>query len=216
MAKDALALIEHLHWHQCHVVGISMGGMIALELALLAPHKLLSLSLLATHAGGLAGRAPFVGIHHLLRSCLIRDDHSQVENNLEMLYSRKTLSDPHKRKYFYDYHSRRVKNCIPPTIVGIIGQIFAVQRHYISYSDLLKIRYSPIITLVVVGTEDRLVRETNSYMLQRLEHAGHGLSRECAEEVNRALLDLFESVKAGHSSSSVKSKDNYRIQYETE
>jgi len=98
MAKDALALIEHLHWHQCHVVGVSMCGMIGLELALLAPHKLLSLSLLATHAGGLAGQAPFIGIRHLLRSFLTRDEHLQIQNNLEMLYSQKTLTDPDRRK----------------------------------------------------------------------------------------------------------------------
>jgi pimeloyl-ACP methyl ester carboxylesterase len=98
MAKDALALIEHLHWDQCHIVGVSMGGMIGLELALLAPHKLLSLSLLVTHAGGLAAQAPFLGIYHLLRSFLIRDEHLQIQNALEMLYSPKTLSDHDKRK----------------------------------------------------------------------------------------------------------------------
>jgi pimeloyl-ACP methyl ester carboxylesterase len=98
MAKDALALIDHLQWNQCHVVGVSMGGMIALEFALLAPNKVLSLTLLATHAGGLAGRAPFVGIHHILRSIVIRDEDLIIENALAMLYSKKTLADPDKRK----------------------------------------------------------------------------------------------------------------------
>ncbi|CAF4793241.1 unnamed protein product, partial [Rotaria sp. Silwood2] len=90
------------------------------------------------------------------------------QNALEMLYSQKTLSDPDKRQYFHDYHHQRVTNRIPPTLVGVLGQIFAVQRHYIGYVDLLKIRYLPFMTLVIVGTEDRLVRETNSYMLQRV------------------------------------------------
>lgn len=98
MAKDTLALIEHLNWHQCHVVGVSMGGMIGLELALLAPHKLLSLSVLATHAGGLCAQAPLVGIRHLLRSVLIRDEDLQIQNALEMLYSQKTLANPDRRK----------------------------------------------------------------------------------------------------------------------
>jgi len=109
MAKDALALIDHLKWQQCHVVGVSMGGMISLEFALLAPERVLSLTLLATHAGGLAGRAPFVGMHHILRSLVIRDQHLQIENALAMLYGPKTLADPEKRKvrkekimkYFY-------------------------------------------------------------------------------------------------------------------
>jgi pimeloyl-ACP methyl ester carboxylesterase len=98
MAKDAVGLIDHLQWNQCHVVGISMGGMIALELALMIPEKLLSLTLLATHAGGLAGRAPFVGVRHITQSILLRDEHSLIENALTMLYSSKTLADPDKRK----------------------------------------------------------------------------------------------------------------------
>src|SRR5271168_3360552 len=98
MAKDALALIDHLNWSQCHVVGVSMGGMIAVEFALLAPERVLSLSLLATHTGGLAGRAPFVGIRYILRSLVLRDRHLLVENSLAMLYGPKTLANPEKRK----------------------------------------------------------------------------------------------------------------------
>jgi hypothetical protein len=46
--------------------------------------------------------------------------------------------------------------------------MLAVQRHYVSYADLLKIRYAPFDCLIIVGTEDRLVRETNSYLLQQV------------------------------------------------
>ena len=91
MAKDALALIDHLAWFQCHVVGVSMGGMVALELAIIAPERILSLVLLATHAGGLVGQAPLVGLRHVFRSGTTRDRHLNVENVLEMLYAAKTL-----------------------------------------------------------------------------------------------------------------------------
>lgn len=96
MAKDALELIDHLGWAKCHVVGVSMGGMIALEFALLAPRRILSLSLMATHAGGLIGQAPFIGIRLVLRSLVIKDEDRLVRNALEMLYGSKTLNDPEK------------------------------------------------------------------------------------------------------------------------
>ena len=98
MAKDAFALIDHLKWSKCHVVGVSMGGMISLEFALLAPERILSMTLLATHAGGLSGRAPFIGVRHILRSLAIRDQHLQVENTMEMLYGVKLMANPEKRK----------------------------------------------------------------------------------------------------------------------
>lgn len=203
MAKDALALIDHLKWSKCHVVGISMGGMIALEFALMASDRILSLTLIATHAGGFAGRAPFVGVLHILRSFVLRDEKPLIENALTMLYSAKTLADMQKRQIFYDYHVERFRRRIPPALLGLIGQIFAVQRHFVSYADLLRIRYAHYPCLIFVGTEDRLVREQNSYLLQRtlgcrlikLDDAGHGLQGERAKEINDELLHLFESIK---------------------
>lgn len=53
MAKDVLELLDHVGWtqrRQIHVVGLSMGGMIALECALLFPDRIGSLSLVGTAA----------------------------------------------------------------------------------------------------------------------------------------------------------------------
>ncbi|KAI4177076.1 MAG: hypothetical protein LQ343_000558 [Gyalolechia ehrenbergii] len=53
MAKDTLEVISHLEWtlpRQLHVVGVSMGGMIAQELALMIPDRIASLTLASTAA----------------------------------------------------------------------------------------------------------------------------------------------------------------------
>ncbi|XP_066383785.1 uncharacterized protein [Miscanthus floridulus] len=52
MAKDALALMDHLGWRRAHVFGHSMGSMIASKLAAMAPDRVASLALLNTTGGG--------------------------------------------------------------------------------------------------------------------------------------------------------------------
>ncbi|MCJ1466126.1 hypothetical protein MMC07_004745 [Pseudocyphellaria aurata] len=53
MARDVVELVDHLGWtapRQLHVVSVSMGGMIAQELALLIPERIASLILMSTAA----------------------------------------------------------------------------------------------------------------------------------------------------------------------
>jgi pimeloyl-ACP methyl ester carboxylesterase len=52
MADDAAAILDALAWTSAHVVGHSLGGLVALQLALSAPAKVRSLSLLCTFARG--------------------------------------------------------------------------------------------------------------------------------------------------------------------
>jgi pimeloyl-ACP methyl ester carboxylesterase len=52
MASDALAILDAARCRQAHVVGHSLGGCIAIELALSQPERVRSLSLLCTSADG--------------------------------------------------------------------------------------------------------------------------------------------------------------------
>jgi pimeloyl-ACP methyl ester carboxylesterase len=73
MASDARALMAYLGWGSAHVVGHSLGGPVALELALSAPQCVRSLSLLCTFARGrdatrLNGRLLWLGLRSRLGS----------------------------------------------------------------------------------------------------------------------------------------------------
>jgi pimeloyl-ACP methyl ester carboxylesterase len=52
MADDARAVLDALGWPRAHVVGHSLGGLIALHLALAARDRVQSLALLCTFSGG--------------------------------------------------------------------------------------------------------------------------------------------------------------------
>jgi pimeloyl-ACP methyl ester carboxylesterase len=52
MAQDTLGLMDYLHIERAHVLGTSMGGMIAQQVALLAPERIASLVLASTTTNG--------------------------------------------------------------------------------------------------------------------------------------------------------------------
>jgi 3-oxoadipate enol-lactonase len=52
LAHDALALLDAVELDDVHVLGISMGGMVAQELALAAPQRVRTLTLGCTSCGG--------------------------------------------------------------------------------------------------------------------------------------------------------------------
>ena len=54
-ASDGAALLDHVGWDTCAVVGISFGGMVAQEFAVSYPQRVEKLVLMCTSAGGDAG-----------------------------------------------------------------------------------------------------------------------------------------------------------------
>jgi 3-oxoadipate enol-lactonase len=54
-AADAAALLDHVGWSRCAVVGVSFGGMVAQELAVTWPDRVARLALACTSSGGDGG-----------------------------------------------------------------------------------------------------------------------------------------------------------------
>lgn len=52
MADDARAILDDVGWDSAHVVGHSLGGLVATQLALLIPRRMRSLTLMCTFASG--------------------------------------------------------------------------------------------------------------------------------------------------------------------
>jgi pimeloyl-ACP methyl ester carboxylesterase len=76
MAQDVLELLDYLQWtkeRSVNIVGISMGGMISLELAKAAPQRFCSMTLISTTSGRGNGEKKFsvslppVSVIHSLR-----------------------------------------------------------------------------------------------------------------------------------------------------
>ena len=95
LAQDALALLDALEIRRAHVLGFSMGGMIAQELALSAPERVLSLILGATSCGGTQARAtaPEV-VQRLTTVALSRDRELMLRTGFELVVSRGHAAHP--------------------------------------------------------------------------------------------------------------------------
>ena len=189
-ARDAAGLLDALGISKAHVVGHSMGGMIAQELALRFPHKVDHLVLAGTMARlPAAGRFAGPLWADILEKCGLE---TFVTNALIWNYSRRFFEErgeeAAKLRDVLLVHLR--KNPPAPDIVG--AQYQAILAHDTS-TRLSEIR---VPTLVVVGREDILAPPVLSEELARgilgarlevVEGVGHSLNIEAAEAFNQTV-----------------------------
>lgn len=197
MAGDVVAVLDHLEWENAHMVGASMGGMIAQELALRRRARVRSLSLIATHAGGFKALWPtWRGLQLFLRANT-GNGQTRIETLSKLLYTDAFRMSPEIEQL----HAEMLASLATPAAArGRIAQFAAVARHRTARRLA---RLDDLPTLIIRPEEDLLIRPSESGRLKRLmphaelrsvANAGHGLIREHADTVNAALLEHFRRV----------------------
>jgi 3-oxoadipate enol-lactonase len=194
MAADALALCDELGLDSFHLLGISMGGAIAQELALSAPERLRTLTLCVTYAG--AGR---YGLQRgrLLGATALRTPYEEHVDTLMLLtLSERYYEDPDAVEYLRDMMLRHPH---PQQAEGFARQAEAGGRH--DARDRLASLSMPVHVigaehdvLIPVWKSRELAALIPNCKLTVIEAAPHGVTLEHAEEFNRAVLDFLAAA----------------------
>ena len=191
MGRHALRILDELGWDETHLVGVSMGGMISQELVLRAPSRFRSLTLIATHAGGLTTFLPSVkGLSLFVRGNL-QNGRARVETLQKLLYTPDFVARVDRVDL-----ARRMRDALGDRAPRdtLLGHLHAVARHR------TRSRLSAITTptLVVRPGRDILVRPSNCDLLHRhipgsrlvrFDDAGHGVTFQEADALNEAIRD---------------------------
>lgn len=95
MAKDCLAVLDTLHWQHAHIVGHSMGGMIAVKLASLAPTRVSSLTVISTSAGGWDALLPRSWRQFKMgwKMVMARDEQTRTRRTLKAHFTKEMLDE---------------------------------------------------------------------------------------------------------------------------
>lgn len=198
LGRDVLRLMDDLELDDAHLVGVSLGGMVAQHAALEAPGRFRSLSLLATHAGGPLAWVPTgSGIRQFVRS------QAQV--------GRRRLDALEALLYPPEYRARADRAALDARMEAAFGrppprdvqrrQLLAVMGH----DTRARLRSLSLPTLVVSPDRDLLVRPDAcrslaellpNATLRRLPDDGHGLIYSAADRINAWLLEHFARAEA--------------------
>jgi pimeloyl-ACP methyl ester carboxylesterase len=160
MAADAIAVLDAVHVESAHVYGISLGGMIAQELALTYPARVRRLVLGATSAGGSAATLPDEATLGFVERRAEMPFEEAVWASVPYLHGERTRRC-HAGRIGHDV-ARRLRAQIGPE--PYYAQLAAARAH--DAAGRLAQIAAP--TLVVHGGADRMVPATNGRRLAEL------------------------------------------------
>ncbi|KAG5533890.1 hypothetical protein RHGRI_027926 [Rhododendron griersonianum] len=214
MAKDAIALMDHLGWRKAHVFGHSMGAMIACKLAALVPDRVLSLALLNVTGGGYEcfPKLDRQTLSIAIRFWRAKTPEQRAAVDLDTHYSKEYLEEyvgPNtRRSILFQEYVKGISASGMQSNHGFDGQANACWRHEMSTKELESICSAGFLISVIHGRSDIIAQ---LYYAKRLAeklqpcarmielHGGHLVSHERTDEVNQALAELINASEANVS-----------------
>lgn len=188
LTHDALAVLNELGVERCHFAGLSMGGFVAMRMAIRHPERMQSLILLETSAQ--AEPQENVPRYRMLNTMVRLFGAGAVKGPvMKIMFGQSFLQDEDRRDLRQKWARELTANkrSITRAVKGVID------RDAVSADQLATI-HCP--TLIVVGEEDvATVPEKSEYMaehipgarLVRIPRAGHTSTVEEPQQVNQAL-----------------------------
>jgi 3-oxoadipate enol-lactonase len=195
LADDADELLDELGLESVHVLGISMGGMVAQELALRRPGRVRTLALGCTYCGGPEARLTEEPIVRRLTEALGSGDRElALRTAYEVNLSTRFRAQDERFAPFYE-----MATTLPVAVEVIMLQMQAIAGHDTS----ARLHEIAAPTLVVHGTEDQMLAASNGELIARLipgarlellDGVGHML---WWEEPERSAQLVAEHASAG-------------------
>jgi 3-oxoadipate enol-lactonase len=191
LADDAVAVLDACGFARAHVLGLSMGGMIAQQLAIAHPDRVGALILAATYA------RPDQQVRATVSASPLNAG-GAIDPKLVFKVMTAAILSPEFIARELPW-LRALRDRVLPylTIEGFLAQAAATLAHDAS-AELARIT-AP--TLVMMPTADRLVPPASSEelarlipgaTLQRFENGAHGFNVEQVDKFNSAVLDFLQ------------------------
>ena len=152
MADDAVGLMDALQIRQFHVLGVSMGGMIAQHLAAMAPQRVESLTLIMTSSGAQGLPAPNAALVQLLARRSAPNRAVALEQQADLLAALGSPRVSDDRQALLQQAAQAYDRAFTPE--GVKRQIMAILAEPSRVPLLNQLR---VPTLVVHGTADPLL-----------------------------------------------------------
>src|SRR3954469_22237877 len=199
MADDGVGLLDRLGVDRAHVVGASMGGMIAQTIAIRHPDRVLSLVSIMSNTGARWSGQPSVSVYSVLLKRAPRDREGFVAHHMEVFARIGSPGFPRDEDELREMAGASYDRGHDPTAAG--RQLAAILASGDRTDDLARI---DVPTLVIHGTKDKLVapsggrataKASPGARLLTIDGMGHDLPRGAWPRIVDAIAE--NAARAG-------------------